>query len=83
MTKNEWFKPYRCLACDDISSRMTPQTYKRVRDTENFEDMFIIYSEFCEDCIGTGIQPVPYWELKGVAYEAWREAAEAVSEGPT
>jgi len=74
--KYDWFKCYKCVRCDDVSDRMGPHSIRRIRDNYG---MFIVYNEYCKDCIGTGIQPIPYWELKGVSYESWREEARTFS----
>ena len=77
--KDDWFEAYKCPRCNNLNKMDIHET----RAVIDMNDIFIVYSKNCRDCGGTGIQPIPYWELKGVTYEAWRETAEAVSEGST
>lgn len=69
-TKMDWFKAYKCPVCNDFTE-MEPQEVRRVRDAHG---LWILGNKYCLVCIGIGIQPIPYWELKGLTYEACREA---------
>lgn len=43
---------------------------------------FWIFSRACQSCDGTGIPAIPWGELKGQTYEAWKESGTPLSEAP-
>jgi len=62
----EFFKiDYACTTCRRIG--MEPNEFRLVK---NFS--FFLYNPGCKVCCGTGIQPIPFGELRGQTYEDWK-----------
>lgn len=68
---------YACPPCSRLDS-MIPGEVRFVK-TDAFN--FLLVNKQCKMCNGTGIQAVPFGELRGQTYEAWK-ANPPVSEAP-